>query len=587
MSADFMEYNSNIIGQPANVYRLVVNDLGGVELGVFHDPNNNNRFLNLYAGNRLSFIEFYKSEQYVSQWYLDPNTSLGWGAIQIIEAESTPYYQRNTYSGIPGVAETEMRKGIAGSIRLSTGEVIALEYDSDGFIIKETFQDGMFNEFTLDQYKNPTRMRDRLGNVTLNTFNGTGNLITRKVGWKSTAGGDVVTPDEATYQYVYSGCRLLTEFDPLYTTGSSPMHRTDYEYFGNGQLYKVIGPSDTPGGPRAVTTYMYNGFGLVDFTTNPEGHIVTLVRDNLGRIKKTIFSDGTTEVTKFGPATGVTANNVVFTKDRQGIVTTNVYDAYGRVTQRIANSHTADVNGDIVVVLTCLTSISNSGSLRGQQDEATERGQQDEATEALVRAWAESQISEKPLFESGEINWQVALLSLISDNSNPAKMDYPQKEALLKLHLSVRTEYDNRKVTLDDWYREMQVRGSTPAENAKFNRDFSRAEAESSLTFAERLPDILSSRQLKVVYRRGVEAALGSGGGDGAFRRLATILEFESPEQKEQLFATLTKIELDRQKAILKASEEAFEDIANDLSETTKSKLIRRLGLDLFDSQKD
>jgi hypothetical protein len=266
LSPDFMEYQNQLYGQPSNLLRLVLDKDGNPVVGVFHNPNNNNEILKLYAGNKLSMLKPARSERFATSWTFIPSGNPGWNSFQNVVLEDA--YGGKGYSNIAGEAEQQMLKSTPGYIQSITGEQIVLGYDSDGYIVEETYPDASTITYQLDDYKNVLRMKDRRGNVTLMEYNSGNHLTRRREGMIVVNGADVPGPDYGEYNYVWSGSKLISERGPLSTGAGSTMHRTDYEYSAAGQLTKVIQASDTEGGPRGSTTYAYNTCGLVTSITD-------------------------------------------------------------------------------------------------------------------------------------------------------------------------------------------------------------------------------------------------------------------------------------------------------------------------------
>ena len=101
------------------------------------------------------------------------------------------------------------------------GDQFDYEYDADLSLIKKLYYDGSsgggtsadrtYEEYDRNGFKQVTRYRDRLGNVTLFEYDGNGNLLKRKVGLVESGGSDVPQPEYAEYVYIYDGNGLLLE----------------------------------------------------------------------------------------------------------------------------------------------------------------------------------------------------------------------------------------------------------------------------------------------------------------------------------------------------------------------------------------
>ncbi len=221
-----------------------------------------------------------------------------------------------------------------------------LQYDSDGYIIEEGYQDGSSCQFTLDNQKNPTRVKDRLGNVTLQTFDTANRLLTRTRWLESDRLGRFCHTGSG-HLSVHLRCQWQSAERALAAVlrGSDPMHAPTTPTGPTANCGRSSKPAATAGGPRLTTTYNYNARGLVsDVTTpyadlnNPQNGQRRFVRWLGGDSGKTTFPEGTTEITKYGPATGITAARSSSPRTRNS-VTSFTYDYSGRLTQTLVNSH--------------------------------------------------------------------------------------------------------------------------------------------------------------------------------------------------------------------------------------------------------
>lgn len=261
--------------------------------------------------------------------------------------EADPGFERANYNGAPAVTENQKIKAIADSVRTEIGESINLTYDIDGYLIREDYQDGTYATYTLNEFKLPTRYRNRRGYVTLYEYDSKGNLLKRKEGLLEVAGGGEVqvTGEYGVYEFEYDiQGRLLTAYDPLGDPAST-MHRTDFTYYPNGQLHKIVQGSDVESGARPQVSYTYNGWGLVDTVTDRVGNLTTYDFDNLGRLIKTTYDDLTTETKTYGTVGSGEEALVVLTKDRMNIATSYVYDDLKRLTDKVVNTGSIDGNG--------------------------------------------------------------------------------------------------------------------------------------------------------------------------------------------------------------------------------------------------
>ena len=148
---------------------------------------------------------------------------------------------------------------------------------------------------------------------------------------------DVPQPEHAVFRWDYfpaghvNAGMLKTEFDPLWDGSSADTHRTDYEYNGNGQLTKKLGPAASAGETRPENTYTYDSLGRLLTVVEPMGHVVQYSYDLSNRRVRTEYDDNSTEESLYGAAGSGDEALVVKTKDRRNVVTTYAYDDSGRV----------------------------------------------------------------------------------------------------------------------------------------------------------------------------------------------------------------------------------------------------------------
>jgi YD repeat-containing protein len=243
-------------------------------------------------------------------------------------------------------AWAQIQKSQLPNAKSAGGRQITMSYDSAGNITTLTYvADSSFATGTFNAFSKPTRLRNRNGNVTLNTYDAQGRLLTKATGLKEQNGSDVQTAEYAieTNAYYTTGPStgfLQTQFSPLYSSAQPTLYRTDYEYSTKGLVTKVTGAATATGQPRPVTILTYDAKGMVATVTDPETRVTQYSYDAMGRSTQTLYPDGSTDQTLYGVATGPDAGRPIKTKTRDNVVTTYSYDASGRLTTTVAGAAT-------------------------------------------------------------------------------------------------------------------------------------------------------------------------------------------------------------------------------------------------------
>ncbi|MDA3960249.1 MAG: hypothetical protein PF961_05635, partial [Planctomycetota bacterium] len=321
------------IDQPANRVRRVYAGDGELTYAnwIEADPNDSERFFTYVMRGAGSLMRFTakagvpeKTERAVS-W--DPNefdtTTYTWETVasftangnKRIATESTPVgvVVDNTYDPVTGARiGAEFKDGatvLGREIRLhNSAKRPSLEVDRYGRAVKHVY----------DQAKAWRRLS-----------------TTRGLSYNREDSDTELTVDTATWHWTYTaGGQVETETD---ANGNTAV----YDYYANGLLHTVTQPADVLNGPEAVTTYTYYaGSGLVHTVSDPLGRTVTYGYDARARQTSASYDDGSVETIEYG--TGVDANLVVATVDRNGTRTEYGYDSFGR---KVLQQITADKDG--------------------------------------------------------------------------------------------------------------------------------------------------------------------------------------------------------------------------------------------------
>lgn len=349
---DFMVFQGDIISQPSAFLRSIEDGDGENIVTVFHDPENPGMMRLLYSDDMLAEYKVGEWAIYHDSWtFGDPND--GWEAFTNLGQE--PSHCLNNFNGPfpPGNTPDIERMIMLGAPPVGAdnmGDTFDYEYDAQFFMTKKSFDDNTTEDFERNEFKQITRYKDRNGNVTLNEYSGTGNLIYRKVGIIDKSGDNDIDPDDyAEYHYTYNTSgQIENEYDPRHDANESDTFVTSYAYDTNNRLWKVIESADFTGGNRPETIYTYLPGGLIHTVTSP-GHtigqtrIVTYEYNGFGARTQATYHDNSTEKWIYGAAGTPDSGRLIKYKDRMGIVTTYEYDDYGRQEKVTVNAeHMAD-----------------------------------------------------------------------------------------------------------------------------------------------------------------------------------------------------------------------------------------------------
>ena len=271
-------------------------------------------------------------------------------------------YERNAlddgqplYSPTPGWSGWTKRYGLVPG---SSGLRAATVTDANGhatsrtldpvtdMIMGEAFVDGTTTSTLYNGFLQPTQTVDRLGRITVHTYDTAGNHLTEVRGSGS--------PVASTWQWSYWKAtdtatdrgrpgQVRTATDPLGNV-------TDYRYFPNGDLKQVIQPADVAGGARGTTTYAVDAGGRITTITDPELRTTTYGYDGRNRQTSAVFTDISTETWTYA-TTGVSAGLLTEFKDRNGYRTTYAHDGAGHVITTTRAAGTAAAQSDVTTFL--------------------------------------------------------------------------------------------------------------------------------------------------------------------------------------------------------------------------------------------
>jgi RHS repeat-associated protein len=330
-SLDFFELPGGIIGQPQAICKFKADTCGNNLLTLVQNPSNPDNYIGWQGTNQYLIWNLGESIEYCSSvsisnptnWFDPANTFLG-----------ETYHEENIYGltqpGGPDLA-TRMAHNAPEEIKTLYGETVELTYDTDFFWETMTYEDNTFVERVLDSNKNVTQYRDRNANVTQYVYSG-GNLTEVRFGLFDNGTSIVQTADYAIKKYAYDGNgRLQTAFNELWTN-ETDLYRTDYA-FTSGRLTSVTESADVASGSRALTQNTYTAGGFLWKVTDPLSRVTEFVRDDVGRVIKTIYHDSSFTESIY------TGGKLVKTISREGIETTYAYDSCGRMHQVVQGSN--------------------------------------------------------------------------------------------------------------------------------------------------------------------------------------------------------------------------------------------------------
>ena len=160
---------------------------------------------------------------------------------------------------------------------------------------------------------------------------------------------EVQTNDYASYNYEYypaghSNANLLRyEWD-------ANGNKTEYIYNADHQLTQILEPHDSGNGTINAKTFTYDSAKRLKTSTDPLGRVTTYDYDSRDRVVKINYNDGSFEEKIYG--TGVDANHLMATIDRNTNKTTFAYDEAGRKIKTVMAADTVNAIEKICSYLT-------------------------------------------------------------------------------------------------------------------------------------------------------------------------------------------------------------------------------------------
>jgi YD repeat-containing protein len=209
-------------------------------------------------------------------------------------------------------------------------------------VVGSQYPDGTSEVLTRNQFTQPLVSTDRLGRISANTYSPLGDLLS------STSA--VGTADETTQTFLYNTRgQIIESRDALYDANFPDLHNTRFEYDANGYLVKKIEAADVSGGTRPQALFTYDAAGRLTSSTDPVGRVSSYQYDAENRLIKTTYGDTSTDRVQYG--TGLLANLVVKTTDRNGYETTYTYDSADRKIATVTAANTDHPSTEICTYL--------------------------------------------------------------------------------------------------------------------------------------------------------------------------------------------------------------------------------------------
>jgi YD repeat-containing protein len=176
------------------------------------------------------------------------------------------------------------------------GVKIYYAYDSDSYVTTATYSDATTEKYSYNSFKQITRYEDRLGRVTLNTYDANGNMTKKEEGILVVGGVDTPQPEYAATQWQFYPAGDPNQY-LLQAKIDANGNMTTFSYSANQLLTHVVEPPDVVGGPQAVTQYDYDTAGRLASVTDPQSRVTQFVYDQCSRVVKVIYPDSSTERT--------------------------------------------------------------------------------------------------------------------------------------------------------------------------------------------------------------------------------------------------------------------------------------------------
>lgn len=293
--------SGEVVSQPANLVRRIVNGDGELMYRNWEDPANPNVTFVYEGGGRLFRLT--------------------------LAADGLPL--RYAHAAAPFDPTSDDPTSVAFE------EVETYEYNEDGALVSRTDALGRTARFVRDELRQvtsttfrdgtsaraiwngagaPERIENALGGTTVLQYDARGNLLAYTVA--------LGRPEQATWRMAYDRRGLMA------LAIDANGNRTDYVHDGRAFLVAVIEPPDGPYERRAVRRFRHDHAGQLVELTDASGRTVRRHHDGRGRIRAILHPDGSQELFEYGSDTE--AGLLVGKRDRNGHLERWRHDRTGR-----------------------------------------------------------------------------------------------------------------------------------------------------------------------------------------------------------------------------------------------------------------
>jgi len=331
-----------VANQASLMVRMVANGAGEVTFLGLCGPYSGNvapTAFNIYEGaGRLKQIQNHSAAPFFLDGWTIGDPTQGFNAVSGTLESTTAVIPNATTGEFPYLTDT-------------AGHQFNYTYDANAYPTQKSSNDNTLIEtWAYDPtFKQVTRYQDRNLNVTLNTYDARGNLLSREVGIKNVGGVDTHQPEYGKYQWTYFPTGNANQY-LMSAAIDANGNETDFVYDNNHKLLQVIEPPDAPGGARATTTIAYDVSSRIQTITDPVSRQVQFAYDQRDRNVTITYGDTSTEKFYYGAQGTGNENLLVKSKDRNGVTNQLQYDAAGRLATTTIAYSIVDANNNETLI---------------------------------------------------------------------------------------------------------------------------------------------------------------------------------------------------------------------------------------------
>ena len=345
---------NNIVGGDYRVYnnsalllRMLINGDGEVGYLSLPDPDplhSNSRAI-YEGGGKLRLITGGREARYYEE---DWDVVASGGTIQITGTRESRFPR---FTGTD--PHHAFYTGEFETVRDNQGRVSLYEFDAESNPTKKTYEDGTSESWTYNSFRSVLRHRDRLNRVTKNQFDALGELTQKSVGILADSTDpdneslDANQPEYAQYVTTYYPAGHVNQHLKQYEDDANG-NRTQFVYNADHQLMQIHEPDDTGNGFHVASSFTYDGAKRLKTASDALGRTKTFTYDNRDRLVQVAYDDSSNEQRVYGSAGSGDENLLVFTKDRNGVVSENQYDSTGRAITRATAIDNVGPSGSIL-----------------------------------------------------------------------------------------------------------------------------------------------------------------------------------------------------------------------------------------------